>query len=133
MLRMLWQWYPSLWACALFWAGVFGVEVQYIRRTDKINWWTRIPILAGMSMNAAVTIANGGRMPVLGKFHPVSIWVTGAGKHLLFLCDRFDFHRWVIFSVGDFFILGALALGILLWLFRRLLPDPVGLKLLKNP
>lgn len=119
LFRILWQYYPSLWACALFWGMVAFSEYQLIqlkrKRKAKINWWTRGIILTGASMNAIVTLANNGRMPVLGQHSFASIWVQGDGKHLLFLCDRF--HG---FSLGDFFILGGISLSILSWLFRKL-------------
>src|SRR5271168_3313253 len=117
--RVLWQWFPSLWACVLFWSAVFGTEVEYIRNPpQKINWWTRTPILIGVVMNAVVTLANSGRMPFFGHIKPTSLWVLGTGKHLLFLCDRFE-TRWAIFSIGDFFIIGGLLLSLLIWFFRE--------------
>jgi hypothetical protein len=100
------------------------------RYTSRADWQTRLPVWVGIGMNALVTLANDGRMPVLGKFHPVSVWVVGTGRHLLFLCDRF--HG---FSLGDFLIIGGIVLSpLLLWLFR---PED-GAKLLdgrsvKNP
>lgn len=109
LLRFLWQSYPSLWACALFWATVlYAYCVEY-----RGNSWTKTLILVGAVMNATVTLANGGRMPFLGNSAPVSIWVAGTGKHLLFLCDRFKG-----FSLGDFFIMGGFFLSLLFWLFR---------------
>lgn len=111
MLRLLWQMNPSLLTCAIFWAGVAFMEYWFITHpTGKINWWSRSALLAGVSMNAIVTLANDGRMPFLGgDQHPSSVWVLGNGKHLLFLCDRFNLHIG-IFSLGDFFILGGLLL-----------------------
>jgi hypothetical protein len=112
LLRLLWQLHPSLLTCALFW--VFVAEYWYIVPTDcKINWWSRSLTLAGMFMNAVVTLANNGRMPYLGGGRPRSIWVAGTGKRLLFLCDRFDG-----FSIGDFFIIGGIAAAFLFWLYR---------------
>ena len=119
LFRVLWQYYPSLWACALFWSVVAFSEWRYIvykqEKNKKINWWTRTPILMGAAMNATVTLANSGRMPVIGMpIHSVSLWVQGNGKHLLFLCDRF--HG---FSLGDFFIIGGFSLAILFWIYRK--------------
>ena len=101
LFRILWQFYPSLWACALFWFVIFYPEFCRIRE-GSVNWWT-VPIFTGAAMNATVTLANNGRMPVLGNHAPMSIWVVGTGKHLLFLCDRF----WG-FSAGDFFVISGL-------------------------
>jgi hypothetical protein len=118
-LRVLWQWFPSLLTCVLFWYTVFTIEVRQLSRAEKVNWWSKTPGLIGAAMNAAVTITNDGRMPVLStKFRPVSLWVAGTGKHLLFLCDRFD-GRWAILSLGDFFIIGGILIPIVQWLIRR--------------
>lgn len=120
LLRLLWQMYPSLWTCVPFWAGVAFMEYEFIKTAKRINWWTKTPILIGASMNALVTIANKGYMPFLGspKEHSISLWVVGTGKHLLFLCDRFDISIGYA-SLGDFFIFGGvLVLPVLFWLFR---------------
>jgi hypothetical protein len=110
LFRILWQYYPSLWACALFWTVVGISEYRFIqwkkRKYGWINWWTRVPILMGASMNAIVTLVNNGRMPVLGATKLASVWVQGNGKHLLFLCDRFPIHG-LVFSLGDFFLIGG--------------------------
>jgi hypothetical protein len=126
--RFLWQWYPSLWTCALFWLVVAAVEFWMIRSGEiKMNWRKNV-IWAGAAMNAAVTLANDGRMPVLGKFAPMSLWVVGTGKRLLFLCDRFN-GGWAIFSLGDFFIIaGVVVLPLLLWLVRLLFKSKNPLK-----
>jgi hypothetical protein len=114
LFRYLWQLYPSLWMCLLFWSAIAAGELQYIRNpSSKINWWSKMPVLVGASMNAIVTLANDGRMPYLGPQKAYSLWVMGTGKHLLFLCDRFD--GW---SLGDFFILSGIAIAVLFWLFR---------------
>lgn len=120
LFRILWQYYPSLWACALFWGVVALSEFLQIKRGKrKLNWWSRTPMLMGAAMNAAVTLANDGRMPVLGDFHhSASVWVVGTGKHLLFLCDRFN-GGWIILSLGDFFIFGGIALAILFSIFHK--------------
>ena len=115
LFRLLWQIHPSLWNCAIFWAAIAFSEYQYLRANPKVNWWTKSLLITGASMNAIVTLANNGTMPYLGTGKPYSLWVVGTGKHLLFLCDRFNG-----FSLGDFFILGSFAIGILLWL-RRIL------------
>jgi hypothetical protein len=123
LFRVLWQYYPTFWMCALFWSVVALSEWQLIRmkreRKAAINWWTRTPMLMGVAMNALVTLANDGKMPVLGDHHHlVSVWVVGTGKHLLFLCDRFN-GGFAIFSLGDFFIIGGILLGILFWIYRK--------------
>jgi hypothetical protein len=106
----------------LFWSVVVFSEWRFIvyKREKKsvINWWTRTPILMGAAMNALVTLANDGKMPVIGNAHTSSIWVKGTGKHLLFLCDRFN-GGWFVLSLGDFFIFGGFLFAILVSIFHK--------------
>jgi len=118
LFRVLWQLYPSFWACALFWLSFLAMELMYACRGGNKDWQAKTPIFAGAAMNAAVTLANDGRMPVLGSNSFMSVWVRGEGKHLLFLCDRFGG-----FSLGDFFIIGG-ALFLILRYFLRKPPNP---------
>src|SRR5439155_24432204 len=72
---------------------------------------------AGIACNAAVTLANGGFMPVStnwkGKGPARSLWVQRqSGQRLLLLADNFG-NRFVRFSVGDVF----LAIGIVISFF----------------
>ena len=103
--------YPNLWCCVGFWAVVLWLNRP---RTKKRDLRTFL-VLIGASCNAIATIANGGKMPVLGKYgSPVSVWrAARPGDHLLILCDRFD--GW---SVGDILIGASLLLGITLWAWK---------------
>jgi hypothetical protein len=82
-------------------------------------------IVAGMSLNLAAVLANGGRMPVLpdamraaGHEYGVRMnSIAAADPRLEWLVDRWAAPEWVplanVFSVGDVVIaLGALALGL---------------------
>jgi hypothetical protein len=113
--RFIWQWKPNLWTCLLFWAVAIGFDILNIRRNPAVSW--RYFALLGVICNALVTLANGGFMPVLGKSGSfISVWVKANTSHrLLFLADRF----WG-FSIGDFFILGALLSSLLFWTYGKL-------------
>jgi len=107
--RIIWQIYPNLSCCIGFWAVVL-----WLNRPRKKSPYTFLAF-AGAACNAVATIANGGKMPVLGKYgSPVSVWRAARhGDHLLILCDRFGG-----FSIGDVLIGGSFILGIGLWLWR---------------
>lgn len=82
-------------------------------------------IVAGMTLNLAAILANGGRMPVLpdamraaGHEYGVQMnSIAAADPRLDWLVDRWAAPEWVplanVFSVGDVVIaLGALAVGL---------------------
>ena len=93
--RIIWQMYPNLWCCIGFWCLVL-----WLNRPERKSLQT-IPVFVGALCNAVATIANGGKMPVLGKYgSPVSVWrAARLGDHVLILCDRF-----AGFSIGDVLI-----------------------------
>ena len=101
--RLLWQRMPGLGTCALFW-GIAAASLVF-------NWSvepSQLLLGAGIACNAAVTLANGGFMPVSthwkGKGPARSLWVQRqSGQRLLFLADNFG-NRFVRFSVGDVFL-----------------------------
>jgi hypothetical protein len=108
--RMLWQRRPNRWTCGLFWAIALGSQV--------IGWSfapSQIMVAVGILSNAAVTLANGGFMPVAGhrrvNMRARSLWVQREGsQHLLFLADNFG-TNFIRFSVGDVFILVGIVLS----------------------
>jgi len=108
--RMVWQRRPNLWTCGLFWGIALGSQI--------ISWsfaLSQITITLGILSNAAVTLANGGFMPVAGhrrvNLRARSLWVQREGsQHLLFLADNFG-TRFFRFSVGDVFILAGIVLS----------------------
>jgi len=105
--RIIWQIYPNLLCCIGFWALVLWLDRPKSRRA--------LLSFAGAACNAVATIANGGKMPVLGKYgSPVSVWrAARPGDHVLILCDRF-----AGFSIGDILIGAWLILEIVLWLWK---------------
>jgi hypothetical protein len=107
--RIIWQIYPNLWWCIVFWAVVL-----WLNRPKKRNLQTFL-VFVGASFNALATIANGGKMPVLGKYgSPVSAWrAARPSDHLLILCDRIGG-----FSIGDLLIGASFILGLGLWLWK---------------
>lgn len=109
--RIIWQMWPGMFTCSLFWVVVFwSMNYSYGRTHD----WTVLVSALGALMNAIVTIANKGYMPVLSKLgNPLSVWVPADSTHrFLFLCDRF-----AGFSIGDFFIFAGLGLALMRWIW----------------
>ena len=110
--RLLWQRMPGLGTCALFW-GIAAAEVL-------LSWSlgpSQLLLGGGIACNAAVTLANGGFMPVSthwkGKGPARSLWVQRqSGQRLLFLADNFG-NRFVRFSVGDVFLVIGIVISFL--------------------
>lgn len=107
--RIIWQISPNLWCCIGFW-----VVVLWLNKPAKNSPYTFL-VFVGAACNAVATIANGGKMPVLGRHGSlVSVWrAARPGDHLLILCDRFGG-----FSIGDVLIGGGLTLAIGMWLWK---------------
>jgi hypothetical protein len=109
--RLLWQRRPNLGTSSLFWA----VAILFI----VVTGWTNAPsqyfLAIGIFANAAVTLANGGYMPVAahrrGAVSGRSVWVEReSSQRLLFLADNFG-NRFIRFSVGDAFLLAGFVLS----------------------
>ena len=106
--RIAWQRRPGLATCALFWSTSFLVLI--------LAQWTLVAsqflLAAGILCNAAVTLANGGFMPVAVR-RPIdprarSLWVQRrSGQRLLFLADNFG-NNTIRFSIGDVLLLGGI-------------------------
>jgi hypothetical protein len=112
--RLLWQRRPNLATCATFWMVAFVVGLLPWSTT-----WSQFVLGAGILSNAAVTLANGGFMPVAShrrlRGRARSLWVQReAGQRLLFLADNFGTSS-IRFSIGDALLLA----GILLASFGR--------------
>ena len=110
--RLLWQRMPGLGTCALFW-GIAAASLVFNGSLEP----SLLLLGAGIGCNAAVTLANGGFMPVSThwkrKGPARSLWVQRqSGQRLLFLADNFG-NRFVRFSVGDV----LLAIGIVISFF----------------
>lgn len=108
--RIIWQIYPNVLCCIGFWAVVL-----WLNRPRKQSQQTFL-VFVGSAFNAVATIANGGKMPVIGKYgSPVSVWrAARPSDHLLILCDRF-----AGFSIGDMLIGAWLILAIGSWLWKK--------------
>src|SRR5438132_13168729 len=107
--RLLWQRMPGLGTCALFW----GIAAASLFLGSSVGL-SLLLLGAGIACNAAVTLANGGFMPVSAHWRlkgPArSLWVQRqSGQRLLFLADNFG-NRFVRFSVGDV----LLAIGLIM-------------------
>jgi hypothetical protein len=109
--RLFWQRRPNFLTCALFWALALVLILT--------TWSTTVSqffFLIGIALNAVVTLANGGFMPVAvrgrGRGQPRSLWVQQeSGQRLLILADNFG-NRFIRFSVGDAFLAVGLVLSL---------------------
>jgi hypothetical protein len=115
-LRALWQYYPEVWACALFWAFSLADEPLRWRFLGVRRRLCYSMATMGAIGNAVATLANGGVMPVAGLKEQRSLWVPLTSDHRFqWLCDVHPGG----FSLGDYFILSALALLLIIWLAER--------------
>jgi len=122
--QLAWTQYPTIWlceSCAILWLVVRAVRSPWVQAGVVL-------ILCGLMLNALVTDANAGAMPVVGMpstLHPASpMWRAATPKtQLAFLADQ---ARLGLFSVGDLVMLlgGILIVGICLR--RSLKNDPPG-------
>jgi len=109
--RAAWQRWPGLATCAAFWAVAL--------LTILLGWsaaFSQYVSAAGVLSNAAVTLANGGFMPVaLGRAAGTrarSLWVQRrSGQRLLFLADNFGTDRFR-FSLGDVLLFAGIVLAL---------------------
>jgi hypothetical protein len=114
--QLAWSQYPLVWLCEC--GAILWLVVRSIRSP-----WARAGVLmmiCGLTMNALVTDANAGTMPVVGMpatLRPVSPMWHAATAHtrLALLADQ---ARLGLFSVGDVILLfgGSLIMAIC---FRR--------------
>lgn len=118
--QLAWTQYPAIWlceSCAILWLVVRAVRSPWVQVGVLL-------ILCGLTLNALVTDANAGVMPVVGMpstLHPASpMWRAATPKtRLAFLADQV---RLGLFSVGDLvmFFGGILILAICLHRTLRL-------------
>lgn len=114
--QLAWSQYPLIWLCEC--CAILWLVLRSIR-----SLWARAGVLmmiCGLAMNALVTDANAGTMPVVGMpstLRPVSPMWHAATTHtrLALLADQ---ARLGLFSVGDVILLfgGGLIMAIC---FRR--------------
>lgn len=105
--QMAWAQHPTIWlceCCAILWLVVRAVRSRWVGAGVLL-------MLCGLLLNALVTDANAGAMPVVGMpstLHPLSpIWQAVTPKtRLAFLGDQVQLG---LFSLGDLVMLfGAL-------------------------
>jgi hypothetical protein len=80
--RVAWQLSPGLIVCALFWLASLRWGIDCFHETD-LAWSRRFMLLGmvGLGLNATVTLANGGYMPVLDDTVSRSVWVAATDRH----------------------------------------------------
>jgi hypothetical protein len=101
--HLAWTQYPTIWlceSCAILWLVLRAFRSPWIRAGVLL-------MLCGLMLNALVTEANAGTMPVVGmpsRLHPASpTWrAATSNTRLPFLADQ---ARLGLFSVGDFVLL----------------------------
>jgi hypothetical protein len=104
-LALAWQAYPLIWLCEAF--AIVWLTRRVATAHKPLAQVGRLMIVLGLALNAGVTQANSGVMPVVGMpstFHPASsMWMAADSKHhLLTLADRASLYY---FSVGDLILL----------------------------
>jgi len=110
--HLAWSQYPLIWLCvcfAILWLVLRSVRSRLVRGGVLM-------MLCGLMLNALVTDANAGHMPVVGMPAAVrpanATWQAAtASTQLAFLADQ---RRLGLFSLGDLVLLfgGMLVLGI---------------------
>ena len=116
--QLAWTQYPAIWlceSCAILWLELRAVRSRWVRAGVLL-------ILCGLMLNALVTEANAGTMPVVGMpstLHPASpMWRAATSKtRLLLLADQ---ARLGLFSVGDLVLMFGGILIVAVCLHRTL-------------
>jgi hypothetical protein len=116
--QLAWAQHPAIWlceSCAILWLVVRAIQSPWVRAGVLL-------MLCGLILNALVTDANAGTMPVVGMpstLHPASpMWqAASADTRLRFLADQ---ARLGLFSVGDIVMIFGGFLIIAICLLRTL-------------
>jgi hypothetical protein len=116
--QLAWTQHPVIWlceSCAILWLAVRVVRSPWVRGGVLL-------MLCGLTLNALVTEANAGTMPVVGMpstLHPASpMWRAATSKtRLLLLADQ---ARLGLFSVGDLVLMFGGTLIVAVCLHRTL-------------
>lgn len=128
--QLAWTQYPAIWlceSCAILWLVLRAVRSPWVQAGVLL-------MLCGLMLNALVTDANAGAMPVVGMpstLHPVSpMWQAATPKtRLAFLGDQV---RLGLFSVGDLAMLFGGILIVAICLHRTLkAEDSLNYKLVR--
>jgi hypothetical protein len=118
--HLAWAQCPAIWlfeSCAILWLVVRAVRSPWVQAGVVL-------MLCGLMLNALVTDANAGAMPVVGMpstLHPASpMWQAATPKtRLVFLADQEELG---LFSVGDLVMLFGGILVVAICLHRTLKP-----------
>ena len=118
--HLAWAQYPTIWlceSCAILWLVVRAVRSSWVRIGVLL-------MLSGLMLNALVTDANAGVMPVVGMpptLHPASpMWHAATPKtQLVFLADQAQLG---LFSIGDLVMIFGGILIVAICLRRALGP-----------
>jgi hypothetical protein len=116
--HLAWTQHPTIWlceSCAILWLVVRTVRSRWVRAGVLL-------MLCGLALNALVTEANAGAMPVVGMpsaLHPAGpMWRAATSTtRLPFLADQ---ARLGLFSVGDLVMLCGGILIVTICLYRTL-------------
>ena len=115
--QLAWTQHPAIWlceSCAILWLVVRAVRSPWVRAGVLL-------MLCGLMLNALVTEANAGMMPVVGMsaLYPASpMWRAATSKtRLPFLADQ---ARLGLFSVGDLVLIFGGILSVAICLHRNL-------------
>jgi hypothetical protein len=116
--QLAWTQHPVIWlaeSCGILWLVVRAVRSPWV-------WAGGLLMLCGLVLNALVTEANAGTMPVVGMpstVRPASpMWRAATSHtHLPFLADQ---ARLGLFSVGDLVMLFGGILIVAICLHRTL-------------
>jgi hypothetical protein len=116
--HLAWTQHPTIWlceSCAILWLVLRVVRSPWVRVGV-------LQMLGGLMLNALVTVANAGTMPVVGMpptLHPASpVWQAATSEtRLAFLADQ----AWLgLFSIGDLVLLSGGILIVAICLRRTL-------------
>ena len=118
--HLAWAQHPTIWlceSCAILWLVVRAIRSSWVRIGVLL-------MLSGLMLNALVTEANAGVMPVVGMpptLHPASpLWHAGTAKtQLAFLADQAQLG---LFSIGDLVMIFGGILIVAICLRRALGP-----------
>ncbi len=122
-LRILWQIYPGLLFCCLFWiVSMMFDAVRFRACKSHLESFGASTCMLGALSNAVVTIANNGFMPV-PNVETFSLWVKSTSEHkLMFLADIY-----AGFSLGDFILLSGVSIVMFAKIIYKSKPDETPL------
>jgi hypothetical protein len=106
--------YPGLLTSGLFWGSLVAMFVVYFIRSRDGSWFGKvasITMLTGVSLNAAVAMANGGFLPQAILRAKLAVPIT-ASTHLRWLAWGMVVKGQCL-SIGDLLLVGGFIVPIL--------------------